>query len=83
MKRKRQARSKKLEIGEKLIDFLNNQKEPFYKAKLLDKESGLGMNSKVAEEWLDLYELFNSGPKIKKMKLNNYSIYEVIGTKND
>ncbi len=76
-------RTKKLIIGEKLVEFLNNQKEPFYKSKLTDKETGFGMSPKTAEEWLDLYEIFNAGPKIRKIILNKNIIYEVIGTTNE
>lgn len=72
------GKSTKTEIARKLVNFLKDQKQPFYKTQLID----LGMNSRTADEWIELYEIIQSGPKIRKIKLSNNTIYEVIKEKS-
>ena len=73
-------RRTKTQIGESLIKFLKNQDKAFTRA---DLES-IKMNSQNAGEWLDLYILFQSGPKLRKIDLGKDSsgrdrfIYEVV-----
>ena len=72
------GKSTKVEIAKKLVMFLKNQKEPFYKTQLIE----LGMNSRTADEWLEMYEIIQSGPKVRKIKMSNNTIYDVIGEKS-
>ena len=72
------GKSTKVEIAKKLVMFLKNQKEPFYKTQLIE----LGMNSRTADEWLEMYEIIQNGPKVRKFKMSNNTIYEVIGEKS-
>ena len=70
-------RRNKTDIGKSLVEFFNSRAEPFYKTDLTKLE-GLGMNSKTATEWLELYEIFSNGPKLRRIKMKNNIIYEVI-----
>ena len=73
----KKERKSKLEIGENLVKFLKDQNRPFHKSKLTEKEFNLGMSQQTAEEWLELYILFNNGPKVRKIKMDKRRIYEV------
>lgn len=73
-------RRTKIQIGESLIKFLKNQDCAFTRADLED----LKMNSRTAEEWLELYLMFQGGPKLRKIDMGadssgrNRFVYEVI-----
>jgi len=66
------ARRSKNEIGKALVKYIEDQQEAFYKTNLEE----IGMNSKTAEEWLELYILFQNGPKVRKITTKNNVIYE-------
>ena len=70
-------RSKK-EIALALVEFLEKQEKPFFKSNLEE----IKMSSKTAEEWLDIYEIFNKGPKIRKIEMEKNVVYEVLRKRN-
>ena len=70
------ARRSKIEIAESLVKFFEEQDKAFYKSKLV--EADLGMNSKTAEEWLELYRIINGGPRIRKIETDKTVLYEVV-----
>ena len=73
-------RRTKVMIGKSLIKFLKNQDSAFTRADL----EQVKMNTKTAEEWLDLYLLFQNGPRLRKIDIGpdssgrNRFVYEVI-----
>ncbi|MFX1515674.1 MAG: hypothetical protein ACFFC6_05150 [Promethearchaeota archaeon] len=75
-------RRTKLAIGKSIIQFLKQQESAFTRADL----EGLKMNSKTAEEWLELYLLFQRGPTLRKIDLGadtsgrNRFVYEVVSS---
>lgn len=68
------GRRTKVEIGRDLVAFLTKQERPFYKQQLIDT---MKMNSKTADEWLELYAVIQAGPKIKKIDLPNNVAFEI------
>ena len=68
------ARRKQIEIGWAMVDFMKRHQK-FSKDQLRIEMS---MNTDNLNDWLALYQAFNIGPKIRTIKVNGNSIYEVI-----
>ena len=71
------VRRSKIQIMEEFVTFLKKQglKIPFFKSAAVDEKLG---NALTVEEWFDLIILAQSAPKIRKIKLENNVLYEVI-----
>jgi len=68
------ARRKQIEIGWAMVDFMKRHQK-FSKDQLRIEMS---MNTDNLNDWLALYQAFNIGPKIRTIKVNGNSIYEVV-----
>ena len=70
-------RRTKKEIATALVDFLNKQEKPFFKTDLEE----IGLNSKTAEHWLEVYKIMKTGPNIRQIELKKTILFEVIREK--
>jgi len=68
------ARRKQIEIGWAMVEFM--KRHPTFSKDQLRIE--MGMNTDNLNDWLALYQAFNTGPKVRTIKVNGNSIYEVI-----
>lgn len=70
----RQRRTQ-IEIGRDMITFFQKCKDMFSIGELIE---AMKMDSRTVEDWLHLYNLFNRGPTIREIKVNDHVVYEVL-----
>jgi hypothetical protein len=70
----RQRRTQ-LAIGQELVKYF--QENNLFRISDLIKY--MRMNSRTIIDWLEIYQRFNQGPKIRELKVNDHVVYEVEG----
>lgn len=68
-------RRTQVEIGQDMVQFFTQRQDLFSLEELMQ---ALKMNRRTVTDWLELYQIFNQGPAIRKIKVNNHIVYEVL-----
>ena len=58
-----------------MIAFFQKQKNVFSLGELIGE---LKMDTRTVKDWLSLYQVFSQGPALRKIKVNDHVVYEVI-----